>query len=110
MDDPRRAEDRGRREEDARDLTKMSYGSMAHQCKECRRETYAKVVRVTLWSGDRLIVVENVTARICDDCQEQYYDDDTSEKILQLASTSFPPDKVVREITASVFSLDDKQK
>lgn len=58
-----------------------------------------------MWNGDRLVVIENVPARICEGCQEQYYDADIGEEILRLAGEGFPQAKVVREISVPVFQL-----
>ena len=58
-----------------------------------------------MWNGDRLVVIENVPARICVGCQEQYYDADIGEEILRLSGEGFPQAKVVREISVPVFHL-----
>jgi hypothetical protein len=59
-----------------------------------------------MWRDDRLVVVEDVPARICEACQEQYYDEETSAGILRLVNAGFPQHEAVREITVPVFSLD----
>lgn len=53
------------------------------------------------------MVVENVPAHVCHECEEQYYDDQIGAKILELANKGFPKDKMVREITVPVYSIDD---
>ena len=77
----------------------------AHICENCQKPTYRKVAQVTLWSGDQLVLVENVPVQVCDDCQEQYYDEETGDSILQLASAGFPGEHKVRDITVPVFRL-----
>jgi YgiT-type zinc finger domain-containing protein len=79
-------------------------------CEACGKQTQQKYIHVTMWSGGRLVLVENVPAQVCEDCQEQFYDEATGEKILQLASGGFPKEKAVREITVPVFSLDSTDK
>jgi YgiT-type zinc finger domain-containing protein len=74
-------------------------------CEHCNKATYRKVAQVTLWSGDQLVLVENVPVQICDTCQEQYYDEGTGENILQLASAGFPQEYKVRDMTVPVFRL-----
>jgi YgiT-type zinc finger domain-containing protein len=77
----------------------------ATTCGTCGKATIEKVVQVTMWSGDRLVVIEDVPARICLGCQEQYYDADTGEEILRLSGEGFPREKMVREVTVPVFRL-----
>lgn len=74
-------------------------------CESCNKPTYEKVAQVTLWSGDQLVLVENVPVHVCDTCQEQYYDEETGESILGLASAGFPQEHKVRDITVPVFKL-----
>ena len=78
-----------------------------HICENCKKPTYRQVANVTLWSGDQLVLVENVPVQVCDNCQEQYYDEDISDSILQLASAGFPKEHKVRDITVPVFRLPD---
>lgn len=75
-------------------------------CEGCGKPTYQKLVHVTMWTEKGLVVIENVPAQVCDSCQEQYYDEETGTKILELASRGFSKERIVREITVPVFSLD----
>jgi YgiT-type zinc finger domain-containing protein len=75
-------------------------------CEACGHPTIAKPVHLTLWADRGLVVIENVPARVCENCQEQFYDEEVSSKILQLSSSGFPPSRMVREITVPVYSLE----
>lgn len=75
-------------------------------CEACGHSTTAKSVHLTLWADRGLIVIENVPARVCENCQEQFYDEAVSSKILQLSSSGFPQSRMVREITVPVYSLE----
>ena len=86
-------------------MTEQLQDDAAHLCEVCSKPTYKKVAQVTLWSGDQLVLVENVPVQVCDSCQEQFYDEDVGEKILNLASAGFPKEYRVREITVPVFAL-----
>jgi YgiT-type zinc finger domain-containing protein len=79
-------------------------------CETCGRQTEEKVVQVTMWSGGKLVLVENVPAHVCEECQEQFYDEGTGEQILALANDGFPREKAVREITVPVFTLEGTNK
>ena len=76
-------------------------------CAECGGATVPAIINVTMWTDNGLIVVENVPAHVCHECEEQFYDDRTGTKILELANKGFPKDKMVREITVPVYSIDE---
>ncbi len=76
-------------------------------CEACGNVTEAQQVNVTMWIDGGLVVFEDVPARVCPNCLEQYYDEATSQKIIKLANNGFPKRYVVREITVPVVSLDE---
>jgi YgiT-type zinc finger domain-containing protein len=78
----------------------------AMRCGSCGKETTAKSVNMTMWMASGLVVIEGVPAQVCEDCQEQYYDEATSSRIHQLVLTGFPRERMVREISVPVFSFD----
>jgi YgiT-type zinc finger domain-containing protein len=65
----------------------------------------ATIVRTTIWQGDRVAIVEDIPAHVCDACLEQFYDDAVSEALRRLAEEGFPAAQADREITVPVFSL-----
>lgn len=67
-----------------------------------------KRVDVTLNSNRGLVIVENVPAYICEECQEQVYDEDVSMKLQELISRGFPESNIVRKIVVPVFQLSDE--
>lgn len=75
-------------------------------CEACGHPTLAKQVHLTLWTDRGLVVIENVPARVCESCQEQFYEEAVSSNILQLSSSGFPQSRMVREITVPVYSLE----
>jgi YgiT-type zinc finger domain-containing protein len=64
------------------------------------------LVKTAIWHGERLFVVEDVPAHVCDSCYEQFYDDMTTDSIRRLTEDGFPAAKAKREILVPVFSLD----
>jgi YgiT-type zinc finger domain-containing protein len=86
-------------------VTDQTTESSDFVCESCKGPTSQKVAQVTLWSGDQLVLVENVPVHICESCQEQYYDEETGDSVLQLASAGFPEEHKVRDITVPVFRL-----
>ncbi len=70
----------------------------------------AATVRSAFWHNDRLVVVEDIPAIVCQTCHEHYYDDTTVVLLDLLRGDGYPPEKALREITAPVFSLRDRMK
>lgn len=85
----------------------MSLETSSHivACPKCGQPMHYGLVKATFWQGERLSVVEDVPAQICDNCMEQFYDDTTTEAVRRLNEQGFPPGSATREILVSVFSL-----
>ena len=77
----------------------------SHTCKYCDANTRENVVNMCLWEGERLIVIEGLPARVCEECLEQYYDNDSLVRIDQLRAKSFPVEQAKRVMEVPVFSL-----
>ncbi|WP_173931762.1 type II toxin-antitoxin system MqsA family antitoxin [Chelativorans sp. Marseille-P2723] len=77
------------------------------QCGSCGGKLEDKLVDVTMWTGRGLVVIENVPAQVCQDCQEQFYEKDAAMKIQELVSQGFPSSRLVREIKVPIYSLKE---
>ena len=77
------------------------------RCKDCGSETEEKVVQAALRAARGWLILEDIPARVCKQCGEQFYDDQTAEKIERI--TTDPAAKAVREITVPVFSLANSE-
>jgi len=77
----------------------------AYLCKYCECETYQDTVKSVLWTDKGLVAVEDIPARVCRECQEQFYDDETTWKIAKLRESGFPAELANRELLVPVFSL-----
>jgi hypothetical protein len=75
------------------------------RCEHCESPTDEGVVRSVLWTATGLVAVEDISARVCRECQEPYYDAQTARKMMELTSEGCPVDKAKRELTVPVFSL-----
>jgi len=75
------------------------------KCEHCESPTDEDVVRSVLWTGTGLVAVEDIPARVCQECKEPYYDAQTARKMMELTSEGPPADKAKRELTVPVFSL-----
>ena len=59
-------------------------------CKYCGSVTVNDMVKSVLWVDGRLIAIENIPARVCQQCREQFYDDQTIEKMTTLGKRPAP--------------------
>jgi len=79
-------------------------------CPRCDSPMRPAVVKTVIWCGESLFVVEDIPARVCDSCVEQFYDEDTTDALRRLAEDGFPSDAIKREILVPVFSLEERIK
>jgi YgiT-type zinc finger domain-containing protein len=68
----------------------------------------ADTVRTAIWRGDRLSIVEDIPAQVCDGCLEQFYDEDTTDALRRLTENAFASAAPVREIVVPVYSLEGR--
>ena len=79
------------------------------QCKYCESETVEELVKLVFWVDGQPIAVENIPAQVCQQCEVQFYDDETAETIATLEKLRAVPDGAKRDVTVPVFSLADKE-
>lgn len=80
-------------------------GAPRAPCPRCGGTLSATTVRTSIWQGDRVAIVEDIPAHVCESCLEQFYDDAVSEALRRLAEEGFPAAKAARHIEVPVFSL-----
>jgi YgiT-type zinc finger domain-containing protein len=54
-----------------------------------------KRVRVEKWVNEKLIVIENVPALVCEECGEKYYDAETALKLDEFLYET-KPDRIIQ--------------
>ncbi len=80
-------------------------------CARCASSALrATTIRSAFWEDDRLVVIEDIPAFVCQKCHEQYFDDTTVVLLDLMRGDGYPPEKALREITVPVFSLRDRMK
>lgn len=79
-------------------------------CPRCGTRMRPATVRTDIWQGDRLSIVEDIPAMMCDTCVEQYYNEDVTDALRRLAEDNFPPAEMKRELLVPVFSLTGRIK
>jgi len=75
-------------------------------CAMCGGKLKEKRVKVELWVGDELIVIEDVPARVCEACGEKYFSAEVSKKIDELISTR---PKAKKRLEVPVFTFGEVQ-
>ena len=87
----------------------MDQGSPIVACEYCgSSDLRAQFVRSAFWHDERLVVVEDIPALVCEACHEQFYDDMTAVRLDLLRGAGFPPAQARGELHALVFSLHDR--
>jgi YgiT-type zinc finger domain-containing protein len=77
-------------------------------CPACEStSTRHGLVRSAFWQNDRLVVIEDVPALVCNTCGEQFYDDASVNLIDRVRQRGFPPEDAVRELRVPVFSCSN---
>ena len=84
----------------------MDQTVVIHTCERCGGNALRpQTVRSAFWHEDRLVVVEDIPALVCDSCHEQFYDDATVILLDLLRGQGFPAGQANRVLLAPVFSL-----
>jgi YgiT-type zinc finger domain-containing protein len=73
------------------------------RCQECGGETREEVVEAAFWHDRRLIVIEDIPARVCNHCGEQLYDDQTAQRLYGLIAATLA--KPREQVLVPVYSL-----
>ena len=69
---------------------------------------HAAKVKTAIWREERVFVVEDIPARICPSCMEQFYDVETTDALRRLTEESFASVEPQREIVVPVYSLEGR--
>lgn len=77
-------------------------------CPECRSPLSERTVQTAVWQSDRVALVEDIPALVCQACREQFYDDDVSDALRELSEHGFPESEAERTIEVPVFSLEGR--
>ena len=79
-------------------------------CPVCEStDTRLARVRSAFWHNDRLVVIEDVPALVCNTCGEQFYDDAAVLMIDRMRQAGFPSEDAVRELRVPVFAFGKRE-
>lgn len=79
-------------------------------CPRCRKPMRAAIVNTVVWRDQRVHLVEDIPAHVCDICTDQYYDEEVTDALRRLTEDNFPAAEIKREILVPVFSLTGRIK
>ncbi len=79
-------------------------------CPRCDKPMHAALVKTAIWRDERVFLIENIPAQVCDSCMDQYYDEDVADALRRLAEDGFPSAEIKREVLVPVFSLEKRIK
>lgn len=77
-------------------------------CPRCDGAMRPAMVKTTVWQDDRMFVVEDIPAQVCDSCMEQFYDEDTTDALRRLTEEGFASAAPKREILVPIYSLEGR--
>ena len=75
-------------------------------CTQCGAAALqARMVRSAFWQDERLVVIEDIPALVCEACQERFYDDETVMLLDLKRGEGFHLEDAVAEMIVPVFTL-----
>jgi YgiT-type zinc finger domain-containing protein len=86
----------------------MEHGE--NRCSYCGGSTHEGKVKTCLWEDGAVFIIEDIPARVCEKCFEQFYDEATVIQIERLRKDRFPRRKAKKVIEVPVFSLPSLEK
>lgn len=97
--------------ERGRGATAGPVDAAAPRCETCGNGRLARDrIKTALWSGGRLVVVEDVPAFVCRQCGEQFYEDETAMRLDMLKGGGFPSAEAARELIVPVFIFETPRR
>src|SRR3977135_3910922 len=75
-------------------------------CPRCGQAMRQAMVKTAIWREQRVFVVEDIPAQMCDSCMEQFYDEETTDALRRLTEEGFSSLEPKREIVVPIFSLE----
>lgn len=76
-------------------------------CRYCGSQTVENIVKSVFWIHSEPIVVEGIPAKVCQRCGQQFYDDETAERIASLEESRCGAATLSKKMLVPIFSLAD---
>lgn len=80
-----------------------------HECPQCGSTRLREsLVKSAFWQDERLVVVDNIPAVVCEACGERFYDDATVTALDLMQGDGFPVSEAVSHMHVPVFSFSHR--
>lgn len=80
-----------------------------HRCPQCGSTRLGRhQVKSALWHGERLVLVKDIPAIVCEACGERFYDDATATILDLMQGDGFPADQATEHLSVPVFSFSQR--
>jgi len=76
-------------------------------CQDCDKRLDERIVKLALWIGEELVLLEDVPASVCSGCGKKYFSLEATEAIGELGLTT---PRSERKIEVPVFSFAELMK
>jgi YgiT-type zinc finger domain-containing protein len=77
-----------------------------HECPQCgSTRLHETLVKSAFWQDERLVVVDNIPAVVCEACGERLYDDATVTALDLMQGDGFQPDDAQGHMHVPIFSF-----
>lgn len=71
-------------------------------CQDCDKRLEERMVKLALWIGEELVLLEDVPASVCSGCGKKYFSFEATEAIQELGITTLRSE---RKIEVPLFSF-----
>ncbi len=86
--------------------TEADHAAVQHECPQCGSARLRQdFVKSAFWHGERLVVVDNIPAVVCDACGERFYDDGTATTLDLMHGRGFPSGEASGHMHVPIFSF-----
>lgn len=83
--------------------------AVEHECPQCGSTRICEtVVKSAFWHDERLVVVDNIPAVVCEACGERFYDDATVTALDLMQGDGFPASEAGKHMHVPVFSFSQR--
>ena len=87
----------------------VSLTPIEHECPQCgSTHLHESLVKSAFWQDERLVVVEDIPAVICEACGERFYNDATVTALDLMNGDGFPANEAATHMHVPVFSFSHR--
>lgn len=76
-------------------------------CPYCGRSTHQDIGRLTLSINDELVIIEDVPARVCNGCMEQFFGEEILGRVERMRGNGLAANQPRKRVEVPVYSWED---